>query len=163
MIHGKIFSQSTVSMFDWKVDKGENAISEEVRTLRDGNVLFNDTHNTFYLQLYGVEPMVKDLSDSERGNPLPPQHGLFFLNKGIFICTISLFLPLPPSLSLPLSLSLSLPLSLSLSLSPSPSLPLSLSLSLSLSLPLSLCLNIFMKYFWCSTTKDILLSVRWCI
>ena len=35
------------------------------------SVLFNDTLNTFYLRLYGVGHMVKDHSDSERGNPLP--------------------------------------------------------------------------------------------
>ena len=40
-------------------------------------LLFNDTLNTFYLRLYGVRHMVKDHSDSERGNPLPP-HGLLF-------------------------------------------------------------------------------------
>ena len=40
---------------------------------KDGDVLFNDTLNTFYfLRLYGVGHMVKDHSDSERGNPLPP-------------------------------------------------------------------------------------------
>ena len=52
-----------------------------------GNVLFNDTLNTFYLQLYGVRHMVKDHSDSERGNLLPP-HGLLFSidSKGSFIC-----------------------------------------------------------------------------
>ena len=33
----------------------------------EGNVLFNDTFNTFYLRLYGVGHMVKDHSDSERG------------------------------------------------------------------------------------------------
>ena len=44
---------------------------------KEGNVLFNDTLNTFYLRLYGVGHMVKDHSDSERGNPLPP-HGLLF-------------------------------------------------------------------------------------
>ena len=37
--------------------------------------LVNDTLNTFYLRLYDVGHMVKDHSDSERGNPLPP-HGL---------------------------------------------------------------------------------------
>ena len=37
--------------------------------------LFNDALNTFYLRLYGFGHMVKDHSDSERGNPLPP-HGL---------------------------------------------------------------------------------------
>ena len=30
--------------------------------------LFNDALNTFYLRLYGVGHMVKDHSDSERGN-----------------------------------------------------------------------------------------------
>ena len=56
---------------------------------KEGNVLFNDTLNTFYLRLYGVGHMVKDHSDSERGNLLPP-HGLFFpiSSKGSFICTI---------------------------------------------------------------------------
>ena len=44
---------------------------------KEGNVLFNDALNTFYLRLYGVRHMVKDHSDSERGNPLPP-HGLLF-------------------------------------------------------------------------------------
>ena len=43
----------------------------------EGNVLFNDALNTFYLQLYGVTHMVKDHSDSERGNPLPPPRLLF--------------------------------------------------------------------------------------
>ena len=31
---------------------------------------FNDALNTFYLRLYGIRHMVKDHSDSERGNPL---------------------------------------------------------------------------------------------
>ena len=34
---------------------------------RERNVLFNDTLNTFYLRLYGVRHMVKDHSDSEKG------------------------------------------------------------------------------------------------
>ena len=55
--------------------------------VEEGNVLFNDTLNTFYLRLYGVGHMVKDHSDSERGNLLLP-HGLLFLisSKGSFIC-----------------------------------------------------------------------------
>ena len=40
---------------------------------KEGNVLFNDALNTFYLRLYGVRHMVKDHSDSEKGNTLPPQ------------------------------------------------------------------------------------------
>ena len=57
--------------------------------VREKNVLFNDALNIFYLRLYGVGHMVKDYSDSERGNPLPP-HGLLFpiSSKGSFICTI---------------------------------------------------------------------------
>ena len=56
--------------------------------LTEGNVLFNDALNTFYLRLYGVGHMVKDHSDSEKGNPLS-QHELFPINsKGSFICTI---------------------------------------------------------------------------
>ena len=58
---------------------------------KEGRVLFNDALNTFYLRLYGVghNIMVKDHSDSDRGNPLPP-YGLLFPNssKGSFICTI---------------------------------------------------------------------------
>ena len=33
---------------------------------QEGNVLFNDALNTFYLQLYGIRHMVKDHSDSAR-------------------------------------------------------------------------------------------------
>ena len=56
---------------------------------KEGNVLFNDALNTFYLRLYGVRHMVKYHSDSERGNPLPP-HGLLvsIISKGYLICTI---------------------------------------------------------------------------
>ena len=35
---------------------------------RKENVFFNDGHNTFYLRLYGIGHMVKDHSDSKRGN-----------------------------------------------------------------------------------------------
>ena len=56
---------------------------------RERNVLFNDALNTFYLRLYGVIHMVKDHSDSEKGNPLPPHRLLSSINsKGSFICTI---------------------------------------------------------------------------
>ena len=45
---------------------------------KEGSILFNDALDTFYLRLYGVRHMVKDHSDSERGNPLLPR-GLLFL------------------------------------------------------------------------------------
>ena len=57
--------------------------------LGGGNVLFNDALNTFYLRLYVVRHMVKDHSDKERGNPLPPYRLLFpNSSKGSFICII---------------------------------------------------------------------------
>ena len=57
---------------------------------KEGNVLFNDTFNTFYLRLHSVRHMVKNHLYSERGNRLPPLHGLLFpiSSKGSFICTI---------------------------------------------------------------------------
>ena len=52
-------------------------------------VLFNDALNTFYLRLYGVRHMVKEHSDSERGNPLSPHRLLFPISsKGSFIFII---------------------------------------------------------------------------
>ena len=51
--------------------------------------LFNDALNTFYSWLYGIRHMVKDHSDSERGNPLPPHRLLFPISsKGSLICII---------------------------------------------------------------------------
>ena len=45
------------------------------------------THSTHFI--YGVRHMVKDHSDSEKGNPLPPHRLLLSINsKGSFICTI---------------------------------------------------------------------------
>ena len=56
---------------------------------KERNVLFNDALNTFYIRLYGVRRMVKDHSDSEKRNPLPPHRLLLSIsNKGSFICTI---------------------------------------------------------------------------
>ena len=55
--------------------------STQITTRKEGNVLFNDALNSFYLRLYGVRHMVKDHSDSERGNPLPPHRLLFLISK----------------------------------------------------------------------------------
>ena len=58
---------------------------------KEGNVLFNNALNTFYLRLYGVRHMVKDHSNSEKGNPLPPQdstyHGLCYTSRGSLAAT----------------------------------------------------------------------------
>ena len=48
---------------------------------RERNVLFNNALNTFYLRLYGVRHMVKDHSDSEKGNPLPLLRLLLSINS----------------------------------------------------------------------------------
>ena len=53
-----------------------------------GNVLFNNTLNTFFLRLYAIRHMVKDHSDSERGNALSQLHVLLFfigMRMGNFI------------------------------------------------------------------------------
>ena len=66
-----------------------NHVNILAQTRKEGNVLFNDTLNTFYLRIYGVTHMVKDQSDSERGNLLPPHRLLFPISsKGYFICII---------------------------------------------------------------------------
>ena len=54
---------------------------------------------THFIELYGVRHMVKDHSESERGNPLPPHGLLFSINsKGSFICTIPVFVtPIVPN------------------------------------------------------------------
>ena len=50
---------------------------------KERNVLFNDALKTFYLRLYGVRHMVKDHSDSKKGNPLPPHRLLLSINSTI--------------------------------------------------------------------------------
>ena len=55
--------------------------NDTLQRRKEGNVLFNDALNTFYLRLYGVRHMVKDNSDSERGNPLPPHRLLFPIER----------------------------------------------------------------------------------
>ena len=77
-------------MDKWYSDLKSNPIGESlVFWERERNVLFNDALNTFYLRLYGVRHMVKDHSDSEKWNPLPPHRLLLSISsKGSFICTI---------------------------------------------------------------------------
>ena len=71
--------------WSWEIDSPPTGSAGRI----EGNVLFNDALNTFYLLLYGVRHMVTDHSDSEKGNPLPPHRLLLSINsKGSFICTI---------------------------------------------------------------------------
>ena len=60
-----------------------------IQQWKEGNMLFNNALNTFYLRLYGVKHMVKDHSDSEGRNMLLPHELLFPISsKGSFICII---------------------------------------------------------------------------
>ena len=46
-------------------------------------------HSTHFIYGYMASDMVKDHSDSKRGNPLPPHGLLFSINSnGSFMCTI---------------------------------------------------------------------------
>ena len=68
--------------------------------VREKEMFYLTTHSThFYLRLYGVRHMVKDHSDSEKRNQLPPRRLLFPINsKGSFICIIphtGLYIPRP--------------------------------------------------------------------
>ena len=58
---------------------------------KEANVLFNDVLNTCCFWLYGVKHMVKDHSESERGNPLSPRWLNFTISSKdyfIIICYI---------------------------------------------------------------------------
>ena len=49
------------------IDNNETVLTAVHKLIRkEGNVLFNDAPNTFYLRLYGVGHMVKDHSYNER-------------------------------------------------------------------------------------------------
>ena len=52
-----------------------------VSSRKEGYVLFNDALNTFYLRLYGIRHIVKNHSDMERENPLPPHRLLFRISS----------------------------------------------------------------------------------
>ena len=49
-----------------KLSQGTASRSTFTPGRKEGNGLFNDALNTFFLRLYGVAHMVKDHSDSER-------------------------------------------------------------------------------------------------
>ena len=65
-------------------------VLRRIQNRGERKMFYLTTHTTyFYLRLYGVRHMVKDHSDSEKGNPLPPHRLLLSINsKGSFICTI---------------------------------------------------------------------------
>ena len=81
MLYEGAFSPSVTTMSAW-ISLGR----KEGR--KEGNILFNYAL-FYYLRLYGVRHMVKDHSDSEKGNPLSPYRLLFPINSHVsFICII---------------------------------------------------------------------------
>ena len=63
----------------------QSAMSLDVRK----EMFYLTTHSTHFIYIYMTSDMVKDHSDSEKGNPLPPHTLLFPIkSKGSFICTI---------------------------------------------------------------------------
>ena len=81
---GALAGMRNSSMKDWSDNPSyhERTLLPRSYNYRTGrNVLFNDALNTFYLWLYGVRHMVKDHSDSEKGNPLPLHGPLFPINS----------------------------------------------------------------------------------
>ena len=70
-----------------KWQRGRHEVIDTTKE-RKGNALFNDALSTFYLRLYGVGHMVKDHSDSERGNPLPPHRLLFSISSTGFVTPV---------------------------------------------------------------------------
>ena len=79
-----------------KLVTNENYFTLDINLILNGKegrkeMFYLTTHSThFYLRLYGIRHMVKDHSDSEEGNPLPPHRLLFPISsKGCFICTIA--------------------------------------------------------------------------
>ena len=88
--HG-FFSEMSQKLFDMMINKPMCSSGVIDKPWKKGRkcFLFNDALKTFYLRLYGVGHMVKDHSDSERGNPLPPHRLLFPISsKGSIICII---------------------------------------------------------------------------
>ena len=57
--------------------------------LREREMFYLTTQSTHFIYGYMTSDMVKDHSDSEKGNPLPPHRLLLLINsKGSFICDI---------------------------------------------------------------------------
>ena len=67
----------------------EHWLEREIIRMRRKEMFYLTMLSTHFIYSYMVSDMVKDHSDSERGNLLLP-HGLLFLisSKGSFICTI---------------------------------------------------------------------------
>ena len=92
----QLYNENSVKIFTYIVVKSHRHIGWVLIILitimrKERNVLFNDALNTFYLRLYlWRRTLVKNYSDSERGNQLCPLHGLLVPsnNQGSFIHNI---------------------------------------------------------------------------
>ena len=84
--------QDQVMYIQKSADSTPEAVTEVGRKWRYADGFYSVTvqdMDMFYLQLYGIRYMVKDHSDSERGNLLPPHGPIFPISSmGSFICII---------------------------------------------------------------------------
>ena len=73
-------------MVMWRRIYGKGLIKQRER---EREMFYLTTHSTHFIYGYMASDMVKDHSDSEKENPLPPHGLLLSINsKGLFICTI---------------------------------------------------------------------------
>ena len=98
LFHHNFYYQMYPSMYEQNVVNCQNTIQLPIKAWtddlaelhlalkanKDGNVLFNDTRNTFYLQLYGIRHKQKDHSETERRNPLLPLYWLVFTIRDLY-------------------------------------------------------------------------------
>ena len=76
-------------MFLCKHALGQHILFMVIWKQASKQIFYLTTHSTHFIYDYIASDMIYDLSNSERGNPLPP-HGLLFPinNKGYLICVI---------------------------------------------------------------------------
>ena len=80
-------SLSCTSVYPSPAISSEQLEPALIRKEREREMFYLTMHSTHFI--YGIRHMVKDHSDSEKGNPLPPHRLLLSINsKGYFICTI---------------------------------------------------------------------------
>ena len=69
--------------------EGSNTTPVIRKKERKKEMFYLTTHSTHFIYGYMASDMVKDHSDSEKGNPLSPHRLLLSISsKGSFICTI---------------------------------------------------------------------------
>ena len=85
IVEGVQLSEYKMQIVIWSAIINVVCNNRNIVSLEERDMFYLMTHSTHFI--YGY--MVKDHSDSEKGNPLPPHRLLLSINsKGSFICTI---------------------------------------------------------------------------